>query len=136
MQELGSLPPLQFLKPQVCLFLTRMEPWPHWPFHQLQLPWLPASQITIPGLAGSGNSILLVSNLNPERVIPQSLFILYSVYGDVQRVKILFNKKENALVQMADGSQSQLSMSHLNGHKRHGKPLALAVQAPERTAAA
>lgn len=30
------------------------------------------------------------------------------VYGDVQRVKILFNKKENALVQMADGSQAQL----------------------------
>lgn len=30
------------------------------------------------------------------------------VYGDVQRVKILFNKKENALVQMADGNQAQL----------------------------
>lgn len=30
------------------------------------------------------------------------------VYGDVQRVKVLFNKKENALVQMADGSQAQL----------------------------
>lgn len=33
---------------------------------------------------------------------------LEGVYGDVQRVKILFNKKENALVQMADGSQAQL----------------------------
>ena len=30
------------------------------------------------------------------------------VYGDVMRVKILFNKKENALVQMADGTQAQL----------------------------
>uniref|UniRef100_A0A2I2YQ98 RRM domain-containing protein n=1 Tax=Gorilla gorilla gorilla TaxID=9595 RepID=A0A2I2YQ98_GORGO len=39
---------------------------------------------------------------------PQSLFILFSVYGDVQRVKIPFNKKENALVQMADGNQAQL----------------------------
>ena len=28
---------------------------------------------------------------------------LEGVYGDVQRVKVLFNKKENALVQMADG---------------------------------
>lgn len=34
------------------------------------------------------------------------------VYGDVQRVKILFNKKENALVQMADGSQAQLGENH------------------------
>ena len=30
------------------------------------------------------------------------------VYGDVMRVKILFNKKENALVQMADATQAQL----------------------------
>lgn len=30
------------------------------------------------------------------------------VYGDVHRVKIMFNKKENALVQMADASQAQL----------------------------
>lgn len=37
------------------------------------------------------------------------------VYGDVQRVKILFNKKENALVQMADGSQAQLGESHWRG---------------------
>lgn len=30
------------------------------------------------------------------------------VYGDVQRVKILYNKKDSALIQMADGNQSQL----------------------------
>ncbi|KAF7470662.1 Hypothetical predicted protein [Marmota monax] len=47
---------------------------------------------------GAGISILLVSNLNPERVTPQTLFILFGIYGDVQRVKILFNKKENALL--------------------------------------
>ncbi|NP_001394318.1 polypyrimidine tract-binding protein 1 isoform 5 [Mus musculus] len=86
-----------------------------------------ASRIAIPGLAGAGNSVLLVSNLNPERVTPQSLFILFGVYGDVQRVKILFNKKENALVQMADGSQAQLAMSHLNGHKLHGKSVRITL---------
>ncbi|GAB1295308.1 Polypyrimidine tract-binding protein 1 [Apodemus speciosus] len=75
-----------------------------------------AGRIAIPGLAGAGNSVLLVSNLNPE-----------SVYGDVQRVKILFNKKENALVQMADGSQAQLAMSHLNGHKLHGKSVRITL---------
>ncbi|KAK2115097.1 Polypyrimidine tract-binding protein 1 [Saguinus oedipus] len=80
-------------------------------------------RITILGLAGSENSVLLVSNLNTERVTPQSFFILFGVYGNVQHVKILFNKKENALVQMVDGNQAQLAMSHLNGHKLHGKPI-------------
>uniref|UniRef100_A0A8C2LDA1 RRM domain-containing protein n=1 Tax=Cricetulus griseus TaxID=10029 RepID=A0A8C2LDA1_CRIGR len=75
-----------------------------------------AGRIAIPGLAGAGNSVLLV-------ITPQSLFILFGVYGDVLWVKILFNNKENALVQMADGSQAQRAMSHLNGHKLHGKSL-------------
>uniref|UniRef100_A0A9L0JRZ3 RRM domain-containing protein n=1 Tax=Equus asinus TaxID=9793 RepID=A0A9L0JRZ3_EQUAS len=78
-----------------------------------------AGRIALPGLAGAGNSVLLVSNLNPERVTLQSLFIVFGVYGDVQWVKILFNKKENALVQMANGSQAQLAMSHLNGSPLH-----------------
>uniref|UniRef100_A0A671DL64 RRM domain-containing protein n=1 Tax=Rhinolophus ferrumequinum TaxID=59479 RepID=A0A671DL64_RHIFE len=59
-------------------------------------------------------------NLNPERVTPQSVFILSNMYGNGQRVKILFNK-ENAPVQTADGSQAQLAMSYLNGHKLHRK---------------
>ncbi|KFW72616.1 Polypyrimidine tract-binding protein 1, partial [Pygoscelis adeliae] len=86
-----------------------------------------AGRIAIPGLAGAGNSVLLVSNLNPEVITPQCLFILFGVYGDVQRVKILFNKKENALVQMADGNQAQLAMSHLNGQKLHGKPIRITL---------
>lgn len=43
------------------------------------------------------------------------------MYGDVQRVKILYNKKDSALIQMADGNQAQLAMSHLNGQKMYGK---------------
>jgi len=35
-------------------------------------------------------------------------WISTGVYGDVHRVKIMFKKKENALVQMADASQAQL----------------------------
>ncbi len=30
------------------------------------------------------------------------------VYGDVQRVKILYNKKDSALIQLSDGNQAQL----------------------------
>lgn len=73
-------------------------------------------------LGQSGSSaVLLVSNLNDEMVTPQSLFTLFGVYGDVQRVKILYNKKDSALVQLCDGSQAQLAMSHLNGLKMYGK---------------
>uniref|UniRef100_A0A671Q5T0 Polypyrimidine tract-binding protein 1 n=1 Tax=Sinocyclocheilus anshuiensis TaxID=1608454 RepID=A0A671Q5T0_9TELE len=82
-----------------------------------------AGRLSLSGLAAGGNSVLLVSNLNPESVTPQCLFILFGVYGDVMRVKILFNKKENALVQMSDGTQAQLAMSHLNGQKLYGKAL-------------
>ncbi|KAJ8270322.1 hypothetical protein GJAV_G00112990 [Gymnothorax javanicus] len=73
-------------------------------------------------LSGSGTSgVLLVSNLNEEMVTPQSLFTLFGVYGDAQRVKILYNKKDSALIQMADGNQAKLAMSHLNGQKMYGK---------------
>ncbi|KAJ7993250.1 hypothetical protein DPEC_G00270500 [Dallia pectoralis] len=94
------------------------------------------AQLTMPGAAAAaavrglgfhqltgGHCVMLVSNLNPERVTPQCLFILFGVYGDVMRVKILFNKKENALIQMSDGTQAQLAMSHLNGQRLHGKAL-------------
>ncbi|XP_014005076.1 polypyrimidine tract-binding protein 1 isoform X1 [Salmo salar] len=92
------------------------------------------AHLTMPGAAAAagrmgfhqltgGNCVLLLSNLNPERVTPQCLFILFGVYGDVMRVKILFNKKENALIQMSDGTQAQLAMSHLNGQRLHGTAL-------------
>ncbi|XP_069557033.1 polypyrimidine tract-binding protein 3-like [Brachyistius frenatus] len=97
-------------------------------FHQhagLSMAAIPGSLVSPPRVSlqvapPSVHSVLLVSNLNPESVSPHCLFILFGVYGDVQRVKILFNKKENALVQMSDGTQAQLAMSHLNGQRLHG----------------
>uniref|UniRef100_A0A8B9L201 Polypyrimidine tract-binding protein 1 n=1 Tax=Astyanax mexicanus TaxID=7994 RepID=A0A8B9L201_ASTMX len=85
-----------------------------------------AGRLGFPTLSG-GHCVMLVSNLNPERVTPQCLFILFGVYGDVIRVKIMFNKKENALVQMSDGTQAQLAMSHLNGQKLYGRALRITL---------
>ncbi|CAL8298817.1 unnamed protein product [Arctogadus glacialis] len=83
-----------------------------------------ANRLSLSGLtAAGGHNVLLVSNLNPESVTPHCLFILFGVYGDVMRVKILFNKKENALIQMSDGTQAQLAMSHLNGQRLHGRAM-------------
>ncbi|KAG5272288.1 hypothetical protein AALO_G00163750 [Alosa alosa] len=68
-----------------------------------------AGRMPIHGMPpGALHSVLLVSNLNPDSISPHGLFILFGVYGDVHRVKILFNKKENALIQMADATQAQL----------------------------
>uniref|UniRef100_A0A4W4ETL7 Polypyrimidine tract-binding protein 1 n=1 Tax=Electrophorus electricus TaxID=8005 RepID=A0A4W4ETL7_ELEEL len=76
-----------------------------------------AGRLGLTSLGAGGHSVLLVSNLHPE-VTSTFLFLL---------VKILFNKKENALVQMADGTQAQLAMSHLNGQKLHGKSLRITL---------
>ncbi|KAG9343282.1 hypothetical protein JZ751_014263 [Albula glossodonta] len=79
-----------------------------------------AGRVALSGHSGT-SGVLLVSNLNEEMVTPQSLFTLFGVYGDAQRVKILYNKKDSALIQMADGNQAKLAMSHLNGQKMYGK---------------
>ncbi|NXJ67126.1 PTBP3 protein, partial [Rostratula benghalensis] len=92
-----------------------------------------------------GNSVLLVRNLNSE-TCPCAICsygldtfpfcISTGAYGDVLRVKIMFKKKENALVQMADANQAQLAMNYLSGQRLYGKILRitfskhLAVQLP------
>ncbi|XP_033929029.1 polypyrimidine tract-binding protein 3 isoform X1 [Melopsittacus undulatus] len=78
--------------------------------------------VPLPAVASAPvNSVILVSNLNSEVITPYGLFILFGMYGDVHRVKILFKKKSNALVQMADATQAQLAMGHLNGQKLYGR---------------
>ncbi|KAK2514938.1 Ptbp3 [Columba guinea] len=81
----------------------------------------PPGQRTYPDF--SENSVLLVSNLNPNVVTPDGLFILFGIYGNVHRVKIMFRTKEKALVQMADANQARLAISYLNGQKLYGRVL-------------
>lgn len=82
---------------------------------------------TAPGLRGIGTpglalaTVLLVSNLNEEMVTPDALFTLFGVYGDVQRVKILYNKKDSALVQLAEPHQAHLAITHMDKLKVFGK---------------
>uniref|UniRef100_A0AAY5EKZ7 Polypyrimidine tract-binding protein 1 n=1 Tax=Electrophorus electricus TaxID=8005 RepID=A0AAY5EKZ7_ELEEL len=68
-----------------------------------------AGRLGFPSLSG-GHCVMLVSNLNPEvrDILTYYFMFCLGVYGDVIRVKIMFNKKENALVQMADATQAQL----------------------------
>ncbi|XP_038554996.1 polypyrimidine tract-binding protein 1-like isoform X4 [Micropterus salmoides] len=113
-----------------------LQPAMSFPYPGLTVPTLPGglASLSLPGATRlgfphlpAGVCVLLISNLNPERVTPHCLFILFGVYGDVMRVKILFNKKENALVQMSDSTQAQLAMSHLSGQQLHGKSLRITL---------
>uniref|UniRef100_A0A8C2CB18 Polypyrimidine tract binding protein 2a n=1 Tax=Cyprinus carpio TaxID=7962 RepID=A0A8C2CB18_CYPCA len=81
-----------------------------------------AGRVALSGHSGA-SGVLLVSNLNEEVsiLLHCTVCLNFWVYGDVQRVKILFNKKDSALIQMADMNQAQLAMSHLNGQKMYSK---------------
>jgi len=74
-----------------------------------------------PGSGGGQGCVLLVSNMSEDQTEPDHLFILFGVYGDVQRVKILFNKKDTALIQMAEPQQALLAINHLDKTKLWGK---------------
>eukprot|EP00456_Euglypha_rotunda_P042777 TRINITY_DN333_c0_g1_i13.p1 TRINITY_DN333_c0_g1~~TRINITY_DN333_c0_g1_i13.p1 ORF type:complete len:472 (-),score=49.18 TRINITY_DN333_c0_g1_i13:24-1439(-) len=70
-------------------------------------------------------SVLLVTNLVEQKVTPDVLFTLFGVYGDVQRVKIFYNKQHSALVQLADAYQASLAQLHLNHVDLFGKSLTI-----------
>eukprot|EP00457_Paulinella_chromatophora_P006898 gb/GEZN01006918.1/.p1 GENE.gb/GEZN01006918.1/~~gb/GEZN01006918.1/.p1 ORF type:complete len:509 (-),score=86.41 gb/GEZN01006918.1/:50-1576(-) len=63
---------------------------------------------------GGPGCVLLVNQL-PSGFTADNVFILFGVYGDVMRVKILYNKRETAMVQFATPAQAQLARMHLNG---------------------
>ncbi|KAM6301640.1 polypyrimidine tract-binding protein 3 [Podargus strigoides] len=84
---------------------------------------VPSRRPTTPVTGVPRNTVLLVNNLNPDAITPHGLFILFGVYGDVQRVKIMFKKKDSALVQMADSIQAQIAISYLSGQRLYGKVL-------------
>ncbi|XP_014479355.1 PREDICTED: polypyrimidine tract-binding protein 1 isoform X1 [Dinoponera quadriceps] len=73
--------------------------------------------------SGQASAVLLVSNLNEEMVTPDALFTLFGVYGDVQRVKILYNKKDSALIQMAEPHQALLALTHMDKLRVFGKQI-------------
>lgn len=76
------------------------------------------------GMGGVPSSpVVLVSNMDEEKVTTEALFILFGVYGNVHRVKIMFNKKDNALIQMASAAQAQQAITFLDKARVWGKSL-------------
>ncbi|XP_063217004.1 polypyrimidine tract-binding protein 1 isoform X3 [Bacillus rossius redtenbacheri] len=101
---------------------------PAMPLAGFQLPGaattaLNAAGLRLPGALGATGCVLLVSNLNEEMVTPDALFTLFGVYGDVQRVKIMYNKKDSALIQMSEPHQAHLAMTHMDKLRVFGKQI-------------
>lgn len=75
-----------------------------------------------PGITGMNDRCtILVSNLNPDRIDEDKLFNLFSLYGNIVRIKLLRNKPDHALVQMSDGFQAELAVHFLKGAMLFGK---------------
>ncbi|XVF64340.1 hypothetical protein PTKIN_Ptkin09bG0161500 [Pterospermum kingtungense] len=77
-----------------------------------------------PGISGTNDRCtVLVSNLNPDKIDEDKLFNLFSLYGNIVRIKLLRNKPDHALVQMGDGFQAELAVHFLKGAMLFGKRL-------------
>ncbi|CAI2363692.1 unnamed protein product [Moneuplotes crassus] len=60
------------------------------------------------------NNILIASGF-PEDVTPYRIFRFFSLYGNVTKVKIMFKKRDTALIQYMDNYQAKLAKLYLNG---------------------
>ncbi|XP_068662635.1 polypyrimidine tract-binding protein homolog 3-like isoform X1 [Aristolochia californica] len=77
-----------------------------------------------PGISGTNDRCtILVSNLNPEKIDEDKLFNLFSIYGNIIRIKFLRSKPDHALIQMGDGFQAELAVHFLKGALLFGKRL-------------
>ncbi|VFQ91072.1 unnamed protein product [Cuscuta campestris] len=77
-----------------------------------------------PGISGTNDRCtILVSNLDPDRIDEDKLFNLFSIYGNIVKIKLLRNKPDHALVQMGDGFQAELAVHFLKGSILFGKRL-------------
>ncbi|KAK4280185.1 hypothetical protein QN277_011840 [Acacia crassicarpa] len=77
-----------------------------------------------PGITGTNDRCtIIVSNLNPNKIDEDKLFNLFSLYGNIVRIKLLRNKPDHALIQMGDGFQAELAVHFLKGAMLFGKQL-------------
>uniref|UniRef100_A0A804Q1A2 RRM domain-containing protein n=1 Tax=Zea mays TaxID=4577 RepID=A0A804Q1A2_MAIZE len=78
---------------------------------------------TLPhGVTGTNERCtLIVSNLNNDKIDEDKLFNLFSLYGNIVRIKVLRNKPDHALVEMADGLQAELAVHYLKLEVNYSK---------------
>ena len=77
------------------------------------------------GGGGGGGIVLLVSNIPDEIAKVDQIFNMIGMYGDVMAVKILHNKRDCCLVQMAKPHHAQQVRQFLDQAKVGGKKLCI-----------
>ena len=70
--------------------------------------------------------VLLVNNL-PEQLTADNLFMLFGCYGDVVRIKILFNKRDSAMIEFVNSEHASSALVNLNHLQICGAELAIAM---------
>lgn len=67
------------------------------------------------GKTKTSDGCILIASGFPEDISPHSIFRLFSLYGNVKKVKIMFKKRDTALIQYMDSYQAKLAKLYLNG---------------------
>jgi hnRNP-L/PTB/hephaestus splicing factor len=62
---------------------------------------------------GAGSPVVLVNKLSPNAT-HDMLFTLFGLYGDVIRIKVLYNKKDTCMIQFSNAQQAVLAVQNLN----------------------
>lgn len=81
------------------------------------------SQVPTRERSASDRCVLLVSNLDTEKSSCRTLFNLFSGYGRVEKIKIMYNKPDHALVQMGEHMHATSAMRYLKNVVVFGKPM-------------
>eukprot|EP01134_Creolimax_fragrantissima_P001956 CFRG1956T1 len=67
--------------------------------------------------------VAIVTGLHEQDTTCDQLFTLFGCYGDVDRVKIMYNKKNTALIQFHNFEDAIRAIEHLNGVKLNRKKM-------------
>eukprot|EP01107_Rhizomastix_libera_P012198 TRINITY_DN3020_c1_g1_i1.p1 TRINITY_DN3020_c1_g1~~TRINITY_DN3020_c1_g1_i1.p1 ORF type:complete len:374 (+),score=85.55 TRINITY_DN3020_c1_g1_i1:494-1615(+) len=90
---------------------------------QMGMPVGSALNPMIPGFMGDQPAVLHVSGFNPDDITCDKLQNLFGFFGDVHRVKIMFNKKDTALLQFSNAKGAETALQYLNKVTYHGKQI-------------
>lgn len=72
------------------------------------------------------SNVVFLHNM-AERVTPDMLFNLFSLYGNVLRVKIFFKRRDMGLVQYEDHQQAMMAINNLNNLPFMGQTLLVSI---------
>eukprot|EP01096_Ripella_sp_DP13-Kostka_P006704 TRINITY_DN2414_c0_g2_i1.p1 TRINITY_DN2414_c0_g2~~TRINITY_DN2414_c0_g2_i1.p1 ORF type:complete len:549 (+),score=249.44 TRINITY_DN2414_c0_g2_i1:40-1647(+) len=76
-------------------------------------PSYPAAAAAPAGNAPANSSLVIINGID-ERTTIDELWTLFGVYGDVMRIKIMYGKKDTALLQYQTPQQAALAISYYN----------------------